>query len=138
MDIAKNRQPVARSVLGRSSTVVRIWYIKWSSVSFTIFNWRVYYLIKNKMNLTTRCWADATNYTKRYWTNVGGGSTNKCKKNIPSIIIISTLAGLTDATPSRSFCNSFALSVFFFTLPSNLARKGGIWISGNLKPRFFV
>ena len=45
--------------------------------------------------------------------------------NIPiiSIIIISTFAGLTDATPSCSFCNSFALSVFFSHFHQTLEEK---------------
>ena len=47
-------------------------------------------------------------------TNVDGGSTNKCNKNILSIIITSMLAGLIDAIPSSSSCNSFALCECFF------------------------
>ena len=73
-----------------------------------------------------------------YWTNVDGGSTNKCKKNFPFIIITSMLAGLTDPTTGSSSYNSFALGVFFFILPSKLIRKGGIWVSENLRPRFFA
>ena len=46
-------------------------------------------------------------------TNVDGGSTNKCNKNILSIIITSMLAGLIDAIPGYSSCNSFALCGFF-------------------------
>ena len=51
------------------------------------------------------------------------GSTNKCKKNIPSIIITSMLAGLTDAIPGSSFCNGLALSVFFSYFHQNLQEK---------------
>ena len=43
--------------------------------------------------------------------NVDGGSTNKCKKNIASIIITSILAGSIDATRDPRSCNSFALGV---------------------------
>ena len=51
--------------------------------------------------------------------NVDGGSTNKCKK-----IIISMLAGLIDATRDFSSCNSFALCALFI-LPSTFAIERG-------------
>ena len=117
-----------------------IWFIKWPSILFTISNSTVYYLIKTKMNLVTLCWTDPTKYMPSYWTNKDGGSTNSCKKNTPSIIITSMLAGLTEASPDSSSCTSCAVGVFFI-LPSKLARKGGIRVGGKLKPppcRFFL
>ena len=43
--------------------------------------------------------------------SVDGGSTNKCKKNIASVIITSILSGSIDATRDPCSCNSFALGV---------------------------
>ena len=58
-----------------------------------------------------------------YWTNLDGGSTSKCNKNFPFIIITSMLAGLTDPTTGSSFYNSFALGVFFSYFHQNLQEK---------------
>ena len=46
----------------------------------------------------------------------------KKKKIVPSVIITSILAALTDATPDSRSCNSFALSVLFL-FPSKIQEK---------------
>ena len=51
-----------------------------------------------------------------YWAiepNEDGGFTNKCKKHIASIIIVSMLAGLIETTHDSSSCSSSALGMLF-------------------------
>ena len=49
-------------------------------------------------------------------------TNEKKKKTVPSVIITSILAALTDATPDSRSCNSFALSVLFL-FPSKIQEK---------------
>ena len=50
-----------------------------------------------------------------------GGSTNKCKKNIASVIITSMIAGLTEQQVTQVPVKAL-LCVFFFILPSTFEK----------------
>ena len=63
-----------------------------------------------------------------------GRCTNKCKKNMVSIIIASLLAGLTNATRNSSSCNNFALSVFLSYSHLDLREKEVPELVDILKP----
>ena len=53
--------------------------------------------------------------------SVDGGSTNKCKKNIASVIITSMIAGLTEQQVTQVPVKAL-LCVFFFILSSTFEK----------------
>ena len=123
---------VTRPLLGQSTIAAGIWSIKWSSISFTIFNWRLYYLSKTK--LTSRLVAEQMRPSiyRAIEANEDGGPTNKCKKNIASIIIASMLAEA-EQMQHVTLVPAIALLWVCCILPSTFARKRGIWVGGYFK-----